>query len=193
MPEWLEKQLLMMLGAGVGAVITIVLTHIFQRSRSAHDRLIDKYCELVGIATSESDRARRVESILAIGKPFENGNVKELLDKLLHERTSLGRELARVCFQIRMLEPSASLREMVEKLAKTQPFLVPGKLGSGNFAERFEAYKREIIAFERIVKSIMDDVLAKHQIVRTPSLGRNQKQRKERGSLKANQGEVEGS
>jgi len=164
MIDWLNP-LLSLLGGAIGAAVTgAALSHFFQRRRFFQEQLIQRYSELVGVATTDIDRAKRIAAAFVTGDPLGNEALKNWVAEYIQERDHLRGELSRLCFQIRLLEPDPALGKLLQELERAWPFLLPGKFGSGNFNERFEKFEKEIVEFRKLLESIMERVQKKTQL-----------------------------
>jgi hypothetical protein len=87
-----------------------------------------------------------------------------VFEKLEQERLDCKRELARLAFQIRVLEPNRELAKRVAEVAEKQPFIycVVPRWGEGNFNEQFERFSNEVREFRKSCEALLNDVTAKY-------------------------------
>jgi hypothetical protein len=156
------------MGAVIGGVIAALVAQFLQRRRFLHERLIERYSELAGVAALEIDRANSVASLFAIGDLKRSEDQKRLrrqrrlLGQLLQQRIDFRRDLARLSLQIRLLEGNPGLRQKVRELCDKQPFIFPGEFGEGNFSDRFDRFKAEIAEFKDRVEALIKDAVKEH-------------------------------
>lgn len=162
MPQWLT-------GLVVGVIVawtTQWLQTLFRRGQYRHEKLMDRYAELISTASADLDRAKSLEAGMALSG--RDGDYGELL-KLEEQRHGLRRDLQRAALLIRMIESEPDLNEKVENLVKRQPFMafpIPPTWGEGNFDERFTQFKSDVVQFETCLSSLADAVLEHHAVAK---------------------------
>jgi hypothetical protein len=148
--------------AWLGHMLVAYLQRNNEKARYFRERLLERYSELVALATAELERARAVESIMALGGKDEDYAEAA---KIEAKRHALRLDLLRVSLQIKLFETDDSLTKRVEELAKAQPFMAfpfPPHWGEGNYNERFDKYKLDIAAFEEQLTELVSAVLQRH-------------------------------
>jgi hypothetical protein len=138
------------------ACITQWVNSWFQHRKYIREKRIEKYGELLGLAAADVHRAKAVEATFAVGPTFDDETFKQFFARLEDERHALSRDLTKIVYQLRLLEPNLTIVEAIDALRKDQPFLVPGRFGQGNFDERFDKYKKDIQEYESCIKLIAD-------------------------------------
>src|SRR5437879_5149604 len=123
-----------------GAVGAAAFNHLFQQRRYRNEQLHEKYSEFVAIAADELDRSKNAEAMLALGSISAQGG-KEAWVELYRKRDTARVGLLRVAFQIQLLERDQALSAQVEKIAESQPFIIPGHSGGENWGGSLEDYK----------------------------------------------------
>lgn len=161
MPEWLG-------GLFAGAVLAYFGRFIeahFTRDRFRHEKLVDRYADLAALLARELQRGREQVATLMLGGSKDPPEIYVALQK---QRDELRRELARVAFQIRMLEPQKDLVQKVEALVKSHPFIychLPA-WGQGNFDDRLSEYQTDVGNFERAAGQLLDEIAKRHTLIR---------------------------
>jgi hypothetical protein len=151
----LGKSIAVLLSAAVVGALTLLghycvslMQRRNERAKYYREKLLDRYAELITIASAEVERVKSIEACMAIGSP--NGKHEEGFE-LDQKRHPARVDLLRVSMQITLFETDAILIEKVEKIAKSQPFMVfafPPRFGEGNYDDRFDKYQADIRAYE---------------------------------------------
>jgi hypothetical protein len=142
-------------------LLTQALQSFFRRLQYSHEKLLDRYSDFVAVASSEIGRLKSLEASITHSSREGDHSGLETLDNQRHE---MRRELSKISFQIRILEPDRELAEMVAKVAADQPFMpfvVPPYAGL-NYYDRLERFGSDIEAFEQLVSDLMGRVLKVH-------------------------------
>jgi len=154
--------------AWLGHMLVAYLQRDNERAKYFRERLLERYGELVALGAAELERAKTVESGMAIGAP---GNDFTLLVEVEAKRPHLRLDLLRVSLQIRLFEPDPELAKRVEDFARSQPFMVfpfPPQWREGSYSQRFDTYKADVIAFERKLGELVEAVLKQHSVQAKP-------------------------
>ena len=154
--------------AWLGHMLVAYLQRDNERAKYFRERLLERYAELVALGAAELERAKTVESGMAIGAPNSDfGPMSEVEAK----RHQLRLDLLRVSLQIRLYEPDPELAKRVADFASSQPFMAfpfPPQWGQRNYSERFDEYKKAVIAFEKQLGELVEAVLKQHAVQAQP-------------------------
>jgi hypothetical protein len=164
MAEWFSpifSGVFSLIGGAIGAA---VLAHFFQQRRYHHEQLLARYSEFVATVADELDRAIKCKAMFVLSQHKTEGG-KAIWVKLEERRHATRCNLLRAAFQIRLLERDPELSEQVQKLADSQPFIIPGDWHEGSFNERFENYDKEIHSFQGMLDSLIKAVLKKQKLI----------------------------
>jgi hypothetical protein len=148
-----------------GALIVLLTQYVqaaFHRGQFLHEKLMDRYSELMAVAVQELERAKALLSEIAL---YRGENDLPALVNLDQQRHDLRSQLVKLSFQIRLMEADRQLSRQVAKLAESQPFqpsLVPPRYGEGNYNERENMFRKQINDFEVTLSGLTRRVLEKH-------------------------------
>ena len=143
------------------------LAYCYQRRRDRMERLRDRYADFFGIASVDVERAKSVESALVF-KPNTNDDhfqawsagFARLEDKRHHHRL----EMARLSFQIRLLEKDERLLNKLDEVRTHQPvFNVIGACEGELFSKNFDIHRNAIAQYSKDVEELCSEVIKRYR------------------------------
>ena len=165
--QWLISLVTAVVTGVVVALFTQWLSYRFQTARFFQEKLLDYHATFLESAITELVRAKAIEATYATSKPFANEGAKDdpinrHLVALEEERHALHRKLLQVGIKIRLLETDEKIKGAIGKLSLSQPFLVFGRWGEGNFVDRFDKFQKEIVAYKQLIDDTIEMVFRKY-------------------------------
>jgi hypothetical protein len=135
-----------------------------EQSKFFREKLLDCYAEFFAVAVADLERARAQAAGMALGRKDQDYTELAKLDERRH---SIRLDLLRLALQIRLLEQDKALADMVQELAKAQPFMAfpfTPRWDEGSYNERFDEFLSEIGGFEMQLLELIAAVVAKRPV-----------------------------